>query len=151
MAIILIIDDEVSICKLLSRLIKKEGHEVSHVLSLIEGITKIQSGQYDLVFLDVNLPDGNGLETLPEITASKSSPEVIIITGQGDPDGAELAIKSGAWTYIEKPPVTENIKLQLSRALQYRNEKMLKKPFILKREEIVGGSPQLNACLDQVA
>jgi two-component system, NtrC family, response regulator len=152
MANILIIDDEISICKLLARSFRQEGHDVSYVLSLLEGMAQAASGQYDVVFLDVNLPDGNGLESLPKIKEAKSSPEAIIITGQGDPDGAELAIKSGAWTYVEKPPAMENIKLQLSRALQYRKEKLLKKtPVVLKREGIVGSSPQLEACLDQVA
>jgi two-component system, NtrC family, response regulator len=152
MANILIIDDEISICKLLARPLRQEGHMVAYVLSLSEGLAKVSSEAYDIVFLDVNLPDGNGLEALPTITEAKTSPEVIIITGQGDPDGAELAIKSGAWTYIEKPPSIDNIKLQLHRVLQYRNEKMRQKqPLIFKREHIVGNSPQLSSCLDQVA
>ncbi len=152
MADILIIDDEISFCKMLARQFQREGHTVLYVQSLAEGLEKAMSGKYDVVFLDVNLPDGNGLEALPKITETLSSPEVIIITGQGDPDGAELAIHSGAWTYVVKPPSMENIKLQLSRALQYRKEKLWKKPAVnLKREGIIGTSPQLQACLDQVA
>ncbi|RJP47091.1 MAG: sigma-54-dependent Fis family transcriptional regulator [Desulfobacteraceae bacterium] len=152
MAAILIIDDEASIGNLLSRFIKKEGHDVVYAATLAQGLDHVETGVFDVVFLDVHLPDGNGLESLPLITAAPSSPEVIIITGEGDPDGAELAIKSGAWTYILKPPSLNNILLQLNRALQYRKEKANSKPPVaLKRERIIGRSPQLAACLDMVA
>jgi DNA-binding NtrC family response regulator len=152
MADILIIDDEISICKLLCRQFLKAGHHAAYELSLNSGLEKAVSGGFDIIFLDVNLPDGNGLEALPKIKESKNSPEVIIITGQGDADGAELAIKSGAWTYIEKPPAIEHIKLHLQRAMEYRNEKIRKKqPVALKRERILGRSPQIESSLDQVA
>ena len=54
---------------------------------------------YYVVFLDVRLPDGNGLDLLPRLNALPVAPEVIIMTGYGDPNGAELAIKCGAWDY----------------------------------------------------
>ena len=79
----------------------------------------------DVVFLDVNLPDGNGLDILPALRDCASSPEVIIITGAGDPDGAELAITCGAWDYIEKSSPLKSIVLSLSRAIQYRKKRNL--------------------------
>jgi DNA-binding NtrC family response regulator len=152
MADILIIDDEASIGGLLARFMKKEGHHVVYAGTLSEGLEHLENHAFDVVFLDVHLPDGNGLEALPLITATPSSPEVIIITGEGDPDGAELAITSGAWTYILKPPSMNNILLQLNRALQYRKEKAnARPPVALKREGIVGKSPPIAACLDMVA
>ena len=51
-----------------------------------------------------DMPDGNGLDAIGEIRRTPSSPEVIVITGWGDPDGAERAMRQGAWDYIEKPP-----------------------------------------------
>jgi two-component system, NtrC family, response regulator len=152
MADILIIDDEAPIGSLLARFMRKEGHHVVYAATLAEGMKRVETEGFDVVFLDVHLPDGNGLEALPRITAASSSPEVIIITGEGDPDGAELAITSGAWTYILKPPSMNNILLQLNRALQYRREKAhARPPVALKREGIIGRSPQLGACLDMVA
>ena len=74
-------------------------------LRLKEGINKISSESYDLVILDVRLPDGNGLEAIPEIKASFSSPEVIIITGEGSVEGARLAVESGSWDYIQKTSI----------------------------------------------
>ena len=65
-------------------------------------IQKAISKAYDLVLLDVQLPDGNGLDVLPVIRQAPSSPEVIVITGVAHPDGAEVAIRYGAWDYVEK-------------------------------------------------
>ncbi len=69
------------------------------------------------------MPDGSGLEAMPKIKASRSSPEIIVITGLGDPDEAELAIQSGAWDYLEKPAPFDAIKLPILRALEYRAER----------------------------
>lgn len=152
MANILIIDDDPMICKLLERLFQQENHHTEHALSLGEGLAQVGRHAFDVIFLDVNLPDGNGLDALPQFTASPSSPEVIIFTGLGDPDGAEMAINTGAWTYIVKPLSMNNLRLQLNRALQYRREKArAKPPVVLKRDGIIGSSPQMAECLDQVA
>ena len=78
---------------------------------LRDGLKKLQSEPFDIVFLDVRLPDGSGLDIMPKIKAARSSPEIIVITGLGDPDEAELAIQSGAWDYLEKPASFEAIKL----------------------------------------
>ncbi|MEN6621912.1 MAG: sigma-54 dependent transcriptional regulator, partial [Smithella sp.] len=105
-----------------------------------------------VVFLDVQLPDGNGLILLPKIHATPSSPEVIIITGFGSPDAAELAIKNGAWDFIEKPLEKKLIELPLVRALQYREaKKERREPLLLKRGGIVGSSSIMEACMKLVA
>ena len=152
MANVLIIDDEVAICKLLTRLIQREQHSVAYALTLKQGMERAADGNFDVIFLDVNLPDGNGIKALPAFKKAPSLPDIIIITGAGNPDGAELAIRSGAWTYIQKPPSKTDIILQLNRVLQYRTEKeQRQRPAILKREGVVGSSPQLESCLAQVA
>jgi len=128
------------------------GHEVRHALTLEDGLREVSSNDFDVVFLDVRLPDGDGLDALPKVERSPSAPEVIIITGAGDPDGAELAIRSGAWAYIEKPLSMENVALQLTRALQYRKEKAKAGPPVaLRTEGIIGSSPELKTCLDLLA
>ncbi len=152
MANILIIDDDEALCDILSRRISQMGHEFSCSYTLEEGFKKAETGHYDVVFLDVGLPDGNGLDALPKIRGLDHSPEVIIFTGQGDPDGAELAIKSGAWDYIAKPPSLKEIVLPLSRALQYREEKKRSSSKVLiKTDGIVGGSSQLQTALNLLA
>ncbi len=156
MANILIVDDDESMCYALSRMIGRVGHNPVCANSLAEGLEQARSGDIDVVFLDVRMPDGNGLEALPKIQSVVSCPEVIIITGYGDPDGAEIAIKSGAWDYIEKGSSTREMSLPLLRALEYRQQKKnartgAKSIIALKRDEIIGTSPKLMDCLDLLA
>jgi two-component system NtrC family response regulator len=152
MANVLIIDDDKLVCDSISNVVKSLGHSTSQAFNLQDGLTKARSGAFDVVFLDVHMPDGSGLDILPDIQKTASSPEVIIITGFGDPDGAELAIKNGAWDYIEKPLSVRQMRLPFTRALQYREEKKkFKTPVALKRERIIGKSPQIIACLDTLA
>lgn len=155
MAHILIIDDDQSTCYSLSRMVTRMGHTSTCASTLREGERKVSSKNVDVVFLDVQMPDGNGLEALPTLRDAPSSPEVIIITGYGDPDGAEHALKSGAWDYIEKGCSVKEMTLPLIRALQYREERSSRAQvgsvMSLKREGIVGSSAPLLACLDLVA
>jgi len=152
MAEILIIDDDKLICEAISALVGTLGHNTATGQTLAEGLRLAQERPFDVVFLDVRLPDGNGLDVLPQIRSTPSTPEIIILTGYGDPDGAELAIKNGAWDYIEKPSSIQHIKLPLLRALEYRNEKARERPTVaLKRQDIVGNSQRLSACLDVLA
>ncbi len=152
MAFILIIDDDKMICETLSRIFKEMGHETAYALTLEKGRLAAREAAPDVVFLDVRLPDGNGLKALPDIQNSPSGPEVIILTGYADPDGAELAMENNAWDYLKKPASMDNITLVLNQALQYRSEKQASQPTIsLKREGIIGKSTTLEACLDLVA
>ena len=123
MAKILIIDDDEMICETMSRVIKDMGHDTGFALNLEDGLQVADDGDFDIVFLDVQLPDGNGLKHLPKIHDTVSQPEVIIITGYADPDGAELAIKNNAWDYIKKPASIDTITLTINRALEYRAQK----------------------------
>ncbi|MBJ6799601.1 sigma-54-dependent transcriptional regulator [Geomonas propionica] len=155
MAKILIIDDEETVCESMSLVGKRAGHETACARTLTAGCQMASEGAFDLVFLDVRLPDGNGLEMLPRLAQAPSRPEIVIMTGYGDPAGAELAINSGAWDYIEKGSSFKEITLSLVRALEYRKQKLSlsgrQEVVALKRENIVGNSPALTACLDAVA
>lgn len=148
---ILIIDDDEMFCELLSDALKAEGHLISVAHCLEDGLRIACADSLDVVFLDVRLPDGNGLDKLAEIRGNASAPEVIILTGAGTADGAELAIKSGAWDYIQKPSSISSMTLPLIRALQFRQEKNKKKPSIgLKLNGIIGQSAPMKACYDLV-
>ncbi len=149
---ILIIDDNQFNVEALSDMVVSMGHEVTCAYTAEEGLRAAQSHNFDIVFLDVQLPDGNGLLLLPSIYATPSAPEVIIITGFGSPDSAELAIKNGAWDFIEKPLERNLIELPLVRALQYREAKEQKRtPLMLKREGIVGSSSIMETCMELIA
>ena len=149
---ILIIDDNKINSEALCDMVTTMGHEVICTPTAEDGLRAANTHNFDVVFLDIQLPDGNGLMLLPEILATPASPEVIIITGYGSPDGAELAIKNGAWDFIEKPLIKKTIELPLARALQYREAKNKNSaPLIMKRERIVGSSPIMDTLMELCA
>jgi two-component system, NtrC family, response regulator len=149
---VLIIDDDEIFSEMLSEMVTRLGHEASLASSLKEGVGRALSEEFDVAFLDVRLPDGNGLDILPAIRESAASPEIIIITGFGDLSGAELAIKNGAWDYIEKPSSLKEMQLTFTRALQYHEEKKLKKPPVaLKLDGIVGTSLRMKESFNSIA
>jgi two-component system NtrC family response regulator len=152
MASILIIDDDKEICETLSSLGTRLSHRCQSAHSLWEGRKAVRRLPFDIIFLDVRLPDGNGLDLLPELTEMVDPPEIIILTGKGDPDGAELAIQGGAWDYILKPSSVREISLTLSRALKYREEKKTRSESeTLNVSKIVGASPRMKACFKFMA
>ena len=81
MAKILVIDDENAIGALMSRVIEQMGHSATYADTLKSGMRAVNEDNFDIVFLDVQLPDGNGLDQLPVLREMPSRPEVIIITG----------------------------------------------------------------------
>lgn len=152
MARVLIVDDDELIGEMLSFMVEDMGHSASSATTLKAGFEKASSDNFDVIFLDIRMPDGNGLDLLPKIRELPLHPEVIIITGRGDPDGAELAIKNGAWDYIQKSSSTKEMLLPFVRALQYREEKNARKPpTALKLNGVIGKSPTMNVCLDLLA
>jgi two-component system NtrC family response regulator len=137
---------------MLSCVVEDMGHSVSSATTVEAGFKKASSEAFDVIFLDIKMPDGNGLDLLPRIRELPSHPEVIIITGSGDPDGAELAIKNGAWDYIQKSSSTKEMLLPFVRALQYRDQKNARKPLAaLKLNGVIGKSQTMKVCLDLLA
>ncbi len=149
MASILIVDDDTAVCFALSHLIQSQGHEVQAVHNRVQAVDANRHGHFDLIFLDVGLPDGSGLDIIPQLRAAPSNPEVIIITGAGTADGAEMAIRSGAWDYLPKGASLSELLLPLTRALRSRQEQQgprFEQSF--RRDGIVGSGPRLRSCLD---
>lgn len=153
MATILIIDDDQHICEVLEAFIRREGHRSLSRQTLTDGLLQLEQAAFDLVFLDVGLPDGSGLELVRRIRSTPGEPEVVIITGAGDADGAEMAIKNGAWDYLQKPFNLKEITLTLKRALQYRENlkasSVKEPPF--DSQGIIGSSPIIHDCLTTLA
>ena len=153
MANVLIIDDDLEMCTMLGELVTHVAHEASHAQTLEQGLKLALSGVFDVVFLDVRMPDGNGLGVMKEILSVDFPPEIIVMTGMGDSDGAERAIRNGAWDYIQKPLSPKKIIQPLNRVLQYRdNIRLAQRPaHPLKRSGIVGESHRVQECLNTVA
>ena len=152
MANILIIDDDDHITDILSSRFETLGHTAIAVSKLKHGISLIKKEKFDIVFLDVNLPDGDGLEALPDIRQLDNELLVIIITAFGNTSGAKLALENGAWDYLEKPFYKEKLQLQLNRALEYQKEKQKHQEKILfSPKGVIGRSSRFLKCIEQAA
>lgn len=151
MAKILVIDDELLIRTMLSEVIGSLGHEVVVKENLTEGLATAKETCFDVIYLDVLLPDGNGLESINDIRHASSCPELIIMTGHATPDDAEIAVRHGVWEYLRKPFTVEHIVRSLTRVLAFREQKRQQLKSSLKRDAIIGSSPSLMQALDLVA
>lgn len=117
---VLIIDDEDKLRNLLSRIIKSEGFEVSEASDCKTALEKVDSSHYDIIFCDVKLPDGNGIDLIKQLKTKSKESEIILLTAYGNiPDGVQ-AIKNGAFDYIVKGDDNNKIIPLLHRA----NEKL---------------------------
>ncbi|BHH83485.1 sigma-54-dependent transcriptional regulator [Desulforhopalus sp. 52FAK] len=152
MADILIIDDEPFIQELLSEMVERLGHTAYTAGTLDKGMAILKQSDIDLVFLDINLPDGDGLESLLSIRQSPSNPDVIVITAVGSSKGAAIAIQNGAWDYITKPFEEDKLNLQITRATDYRKLKEKHNiPVAINVAGIIGETGGIKACIDQIA
>jgi len=115
---ILVIDDEKLIRWSLEKNLTKEGFEVELASDGEEALEKIRAFLPDAVLLDNKLPGRNGLEILPEIKSINPSIAVIFMTAYGTIETAVQAIKSGAFDYVNKPLVFDEVNLLLRNALE---------------------------------
>jgi len=115
---ILIIDDDMDMCNLLGRFLQKKGFETDASHSGNKGIAKFKESKFDVVLCDFRLGDKEGREVLKEIKQIDQYAIVIIITGYSDIKTAVDVIKSGAFDYITKPLIPEEVLNVISRALQ---------------------------------
>ncbi len=115
---ILIIDDDPDLCTLLSKFLGKNGYEVDTAYSGTKGIEKIKSERADLVLCDYRLGDKEGKDVLIQIKKIDASIKVLIITGYSDIKTAVDVIKLGAFDYITKPLIPDEVLSVIKSALQ---------------------------------
>ena len=100
---ILIIDDEPEIVSLLTRVLKKRGFQVYSAHTLNDGWKSLITVQPDIIFMDINLPDGNGLNKLADIKKSYPSVKVVMISAFDLEEYRKKAADNGAFTFLSKP------------------------------------------------
>ena len=149
MAAILIIDDDRDMSGMLLEVVKEMGHTARQAFTLREGLDTAAAGAYEVILLDVHLPDGSGEEKLPSFLTLPSAPEVIILTAFGSRDGAQLALESGAWDYLSKAATISEIRLTIQRAIQYRQQRNppTEVPQDLKLGGLIWKSNRMAICL----
>jgi len=117
---ILIVDDEAEIRESLEEILSEEGYSVSTTASGDEAIVLLRDTPYDLMLLDIWLPDRDGLDVLTELRAldTEDKPEVIVISGHATIETAVKATKLGAFDFLEKPLLLERTLIVVKNALE---------------------------------
>lgn len=140
---ILIIDDEKNICTTIQSILGDEGYKSEYALDFKSGIKKLKENMYDIVFLDIWLPDKDGTEGLQEIKKYFPETEVIIISGHGNIENAVETIKYGAYDFLEKPLSLDRIVFiinHLEDKLKLKSDLREYKFNLLKKYELIGSS-----------
>lgn len=150
MARILLIDDEQMMHVLFADVAAGMGHRFEAAGSLSEGWAKAESGEHDVVFLDVLLPDGNGIEELNRYKTLPSSPEIIVITSYGDSTGAATVLEQGGWEYLTKPLTVDKIEQSMRDVVAYRENRAPMSALHSRPSGIIGSSTRLMQCLSKI-
>ncbi|PIP77492.1 MAG: Fis family transcriptional regulator [Ignavibacteria bacterium CG22_combo_CG10-13_8_21_14_all_37_15] len=150
---ILIIDDEKQICESIQLILDFEGYHTDFATSGIEGLQKISSEQFDVVLLDIQMPDLNGFEVLTKAKQDFPFLNVIIISAFGNIQNAIQATRLGAFDFLEKPIDRDKLLITIRNAVEQAHLKKendeMKKTF-LEPGEIIGSSRALNNVLSLI-
>jgi DNA-binding NtrC family response regulator len=157
MGSVLIIDDEAAIRESLETLLELEGYEVESAASGEEGLARIGDRPFDLVLLDLALPDRNGIDLLAEVRAHDPQLSVIMITAYGTVENAVKAMQAGAVNFVQKPWDNEKLLADVRTAVarhRAEEENIQLKRALKQRynfENIVGKSEPMLKIFDLVA
>ena len=150
---VLIIDDEKQICESIQLILDFEGYHTDLATSGIEGLHKISSEQFDVVLLDIQMPDLNGFEVLTKAKQDFPFLNVIIISAFGNIQNAIQATKLGAFDFLEKPIDRDKLLITIRNAVEQAHLKKendeMKKTF-LEPGEIIGNSRALKNVLSLI-
>jgi len=120
---ILLIEDDIAFCKMVSNFLSKNNYNVSTAYSATEARTLVKDADFDLIMCDIRLPDSDGIELMAEFKLINPTIPIVLMTGYADVTTAVKAMKRGASDYISKPFVPEEVLLVLSNALNKPAEK----------------------------
>jgi len=154
---ILIVDDDEVMCHTLSDVLKKMSYEVTTVQTGEAALYPLREGIFDLILLDMILPDMNGLDVLKKIREIDSDSFIIMMTAYADVQTAVTAIKAGAYDYINKPFEIDELRLTIKKALETKELKgeVLRLRSKHKDEkgdgEICGISPQMDVVRELIS
>jgi two-component system, OmpR family, response regulator ArlR len=119
---ILIVEDEVGLAEALTQILKKQNYSVDTVHDGQSGLDNIMSGIYDLLLLDIMLPEMDGITLLRKIRSEGISTPVILLTAKGDISDKVSGLDYGADDYVAKPFSTEELLARIRAALRRKGE-----------------------------
>jgi len=115
---ILLVDDDAIILDSLGGFLELEGYDVTTAESVAQAVQCLKAGRYSLVLTDVSMPTADGFELLRHVRANYPEIVVILITGYGTIESAVEAIKLGAYDYLTKPIIDDDVRMAVRRALE---------------------------------
>ncbi|GAB4487337.1 MAG: sigma-54 dependent transcriptional regulator [Thermodesulfovibrionales bacterium] len=146
---ILVVDDEEIVRQSCSRVLSGEGYRVDTAATGSEGLRRLATAPYDLVLTDLMMPDMDGIEVLRRTKETSPETEVVIMTGYGTVKAAVKAMKAGAFEFIEKPFIPEELIAVVSKSLTRKRLALeslsLRSAFSphYRLDNIVGASPEM--------
>jgi two-component system nitrogen regulation response regulator NtrX len=150
---ILIVDDEEGIRESLKGIFEDEGYEAQTAASAEEGLAMLREKRPDVIFLDVWLPEMDGMEALSRIGELDRDIPVVIISGHGNIELAVKATHLGAYDFLEKPLSLDKVLLVARRALERRkleSENRALKANLSRQWKIVGSSAKIKGLIQQI-
>lgn len=154
---ILVVDDEADIRESLELLLTGENYSVDLAENATTGLQKFEAGSYDLVLLDLMMPDRSGMDVLADIRQRDMETPIFMLTAYGSVEVAVRALKSGANDYFAKPWDNEKLLIEIDRMISKghleRENTQLKRALKQRYSfpNIVGKSDRMLRLLDQVA
>lgn len=141
---ILLVDDDTTFCLMLKTWLVKRGFDVTEAFSVDAALKALSAGQYDVALTDLRLPDKDGIFLLEKIKAAYPKTQVILMTGYADIQTAVHAMKSGAFDYVAKPIIPDEILKKIQEALEQKSmpEGKKRSPKSQDVPYIKGNSPE---------
>lgn len=154
---VLIVDDEADIRESLETLLSMEGYQVDEAANGESGLRAMEAANYDLVLLDLMMPDRSGMDVLKEVRERDTETPICMITAYGSVEVAVSALKAGASDYFSKPWDNEKLLLEIDRLISGRRlerenaqlKRALKQRYSFPN--IIGKSERMLKVLDLVA
>ncbi len=152
---VLVVEDEGSLRDLLKAELARSGYKVQVARGGLEGLERYREEIYNVVLLDVRMPDADGVEILRHMRAESNVPEIIMFTGHGNIETAVECIKLGAYDYLTKPVKLDELELVLDKAIEKNRLRLenisLRMEFKkLENKKIIGRSQAIRRVLETV-
>jgi two-component system response regulator PilR (NtrC family) len=148
---ILVIDDEPDLRELLEITLLKMGLDVDSAATVREARALLGQKTYALVLTDMRLPDGLGLELVREVAANHKSTPIAVITAYGSAENAVVALKAGAFDYVSKPVVLDDLRAMVRSALKLSDPKAPADVNAGGTSRLIGASPAMQSLRAQIA
>lgn len=150
---ILVIDDEAGIRSSLKGILEDEGYTIKTVVSGEDALKLLQGENFDLILLDIWLPQMNGIEILEKIKKMDENSQVVMISGHGSVETAVQAIKLGAYDFLEKPLSLEKVILTVKNALMQKKleeENIQLRESVRLKHHLIGQSHPIQKLRDEI-